>query len=993
MGRIKKLTKKSLRTLVRRDFGIARAKSIHAFQSEAIRSFHKYRKSLFIAPTGSGKSFIYQVPAISFWASGIVLVISPLIALTRDQIDKLSSAASRAIKQRKIRIEKLERKTKLSNEGLQIYFVSPEVLDADAHIFNQLLKRGKEIRMLVLDEAHLLVSWGLSFRDKYLNIHRLWNNLKAFDPMILCLTADNNHYIRNELTKTFEFDARMVKEYLGKHRQRLLTAKVLEDRGELDANLLNYIHFLVHAREGKTCVVFCNSHSAAKYVYQFIRFAFPDWRLANNVILYHGALDSESREKLHEIMQKKHARIIVATSAIGIGVDYELDFAIHYGLPHGFSQYHQQVGRINRDSGKNADSADSVAILLCTGSELAHSLIQIPGTSEISKDLFVIRNLLQGKHNNLTVTDIENGLIVRRFISGQKQLKKGERQYIESFVGFLAAKDLIKRQADSMLVETTDFFKKKQGFPDPLILKEISEYLEYIRKERSTLASYVKAIAQRDELMHDLKPADSPQPTLNSTIFEAGLSNDIHGNLFKQGDFNLDAEIQAENTMLADDFRQRTVKVIASSEESQNELLAYKMVKSRRNHKPGRLSKAEIKNRDLALRQLSSHLEPGKKARIVITPWLPLLIGDAKKADKNLAEAFARILKEKRWFIIQEPAIARIPKKEQAAYLILLSHTPIPVRQFQQLCQQIKKTRSGIDKIIGFSFEMNETLSVRSRAPIISRHLAESCKLFLNNPIDQMVTALRIRANNITKKDIDGRGFDHGMARFLSYKRSKLFTYAAYQNPILGFTPKRYPIDKSRPYIKCEIRKIRKALNDKTADAGATSADADPILTARLGYVPIASGILDEAWHSNRRWKTLDSLTRGKKILGKSYGPLLYKLPCRFDKLLPADGVQDEYSGRVKAFGLDGREMAKLIRQFPYDDIGLLRAVFDYCKINRIKVSELATRMDMPPHRLSKLIHSGGLKSLSPPEYRRLLKFVEGDRRISSFVQRQLGIE
>lgn len=965
---------------MRRDFGAAKAKSIRTFQSEAIQVFHKYQKGLFVAPTGSGKSLIYQVPAISFWESGIVLVIAPLIALTSDQIDKLKNVAGDAIKRRKIRIEKLEKKTKLSDRGLQIYFASPEVLDADSFIFRQLMRRGEDIRMLVLDEAQLLVSWGLSFRDKYINIHRLWNNLKAFEPTILCLTADNNYYVRNELIKTFELGTRMIKEYSGKHRRRLLTAKILEDRSELDTNLLNFIHFLIYEKDDKNCVVYCNSHSNAKYVYQLIRFAIKDWRTADQIILYHGGLGAESREKLHEVMQKKHARVIVATSAIGIGVDYEIDFAIHYGLPHGYSQYHQQVGRIKRDSKDDIKGEFAVAILLCTRSELASSLIQVPGSAEITKDLNVIRNLLQGQHNNLTIADVENGLMVRRFIAGQKQLKRGERQYIESLVQYLMAKELIKSKADSTFAEPTDFFHRGQDFPNPLIFTGISEYLEYIRSERSTLVSYVKAIAQRDELMQDLKPADSPLPTLNSTIFEAGLTNDIHGGLFEQGDFKLAVETQAENSLLVQEFREKTVKSIASSEENQYELFAFKMVKAGSKHKPGRLAAFETANRARALEQLSVYLEPSSKARVIVAPWLPVLIGDPKQADKNLTKVFAKVLKTKGWFVVEEPTVAGIPKKEQAAYLVLLSHHPIPAMQFQQLCREIKKTRSGIDKIIGFSFEMKEAPSVQSRAPVISFHLVESCKLFLHNPIDQMVTALRIRANDITRKDIGGRGFDHGMACLMSNLRSKLFTYAAYENPILGFTPKRYPIDKnSRPHIKREIKKIRKAIHDKTADGTATSIDALPILTARLGYVPIASGILDAAWHSNKRWRTLDSLTHPKKILGKYYKPLLYKLPCRFEKSLPAGGVQNEYSGRVKAFGLDGKEITKLIEQFPYDEVELLEAALEYWTVRGLKESEIAAKIGMAPYRLSKLIH-GKLKSISSKEYRRLLKLVEDMR-------------
>lgn len=317
-------------------------------QREVIDGLLEGRSMLAVFPTGGGKSLCYQLPALMI--EGVTLVISPLIALMKDQVDALKSkgVAAARLDSSLTTEEYKEVMDGLRSGSLKLLYVAPERLANEG--FRQQLSRLK-IGMVAIDEAHCISEWGHNFRPDYLKLAKLCRDLRV--PRVLCLTATATPGVSEDIRREFGI-GEPDHIQLSFHR-RNLDLKVspmasaerkpwlLKRLGEVDGAVVVYVTLQQTAEEVAT---YLKKHGVSAQA-------------------YHAGLPSEFREEAQEKFMAGETRVIVATIAFGMGIDKaDIRAVFHYNLPKSLENYSQETGRAGRD-GK-----PSVCEMLACGDDL-----------------------------------------------------------------------------------------------------------------------------------------------------------------------------------------------------------------------------------------------------------------------------------------------------------------------------------------------------------------------------------------------------------------------------------------------------------------------------------------------------------------------------------------------------------------------------------------------------------------------------------------------
>ncbi|WP_208558763.1 RecQ family ATP-dependent DNA helicase [Marinilactibacillus kalidii] len=312
-------------------------------QEEAILAALQSQDSLVMLPTGSGKSICYQLPG--YMKEGLVVIVSPLLSLMQDQVEKLKANGERqvaALNSLSSRAEKNRIFKQL--HLLKFLYISPEMIQ-----FDFLMQRLKQLKiaLFVVDEAHCISQWGMDFRPDYLKMGEIRRKLN--NPTTMALTATATESVRNEIKESLHMNHEETQEIIHSVDRKAIKLKV----AICDGNKKERLTELVNQLKGAG-VIYFSSKKLADEIAETLR---TDHGLKAES--YHSDLTVDDKVKVQQQFIDNTIQLICATSAFGMGIDKpDIRFVIHYHMPANPEMYLQEIGRCSRD-GK-----EGIAILL-----------------------------------------------------------------------------------------------------------------------------------------------------------------------------------------------------------------------------------------------------------------------------------------------------------------------------------------------------------------------------------------------------------------------------------------------------------------------------------------------------------------------------------------------------------------------------------------------------------------------------------------------------
>ena len=309
-------------------------------QEPVIENLLEGKNSFVIMPTGGGKSLCYQLPALI--SSGTAIVVSPLIALMKNQVDAIrgisyqsgiahvlnSSLTKTAIQQ--VKLDIIGGVTKL-------LYVAPESLVKEDTI--EFLKTV-ELSFLAIDEAHCISEWGHDFRPEYRNLRIMLQKIKKNLP-IIALTATATPKVQEDILKNLKIpDATLFKASFNRPN---LYYEVQPKTENVESDIIRF----VKQNEGKSGIIYCLSRKKVEKLAQTLQ--------VNNIkaIPYHAGLDNKTRARNQDLFLTEDCDVVVATIAFGMGIDKpDVRFVIHHDIPKSIESYYQETGRAGRDGGE-----------------------------------------------------------------------------------------------------------------------------------------------------------------------------------------------------------------------------------------------------------------------------------------------------------------------------------------------------------------------------------------------------------------------------------------------------------------------------------------------------------------------------------------------------------------------------------------------------------------------------------------------------------------
>ena len=330
------MTKKNLTDALKKYFGFDKFKGD---QEAIIRNVLAGRNTFVLMPTGGGKSLCYQLPSLLM--DGTAIVISPLIALMKNQVDVISNLSEVSgtahylnSSLNKAAIDQV--KADILSGTTKLLYVAPESLTKEENV--EFLKSVK-ISFYAIDEAHCISEWGHDFRPEYRRIRPIINEIG--DAPVIALTATATDKVRTDIKKSLGIlDA---EEFKSSFNRPNLYYEVRPKTKDVDKDIIKFIK----QHPGKSGIIYCLSRKKVEELAAILR--------ANDIKAqaYHAGLDSVTRSQTQDDFLMEKIDVIVATIAFGMGIDKpDVRFVIHYDIPKSLEGYYQETGRAGRDGGE-----------------------------------------------------------------------------------------------------------------------------------------------------------------------------------------------------------------------------------------------------------------------------------------------------------------------------------------------------------------------------------------------------------------------------------------------------------------------------------------------------------------------------------------------------------------------------------------------------------------------------------------------------------------
>lgn len=307
-------------------------------QDEVVQAIMAGRDAMGIMPTGGGKSLCYQLPALC--RPGLTVVVSPLIALMKDQVDALQTRGipAAAINSSLGAEEYRQVMQALRYGELKIVYVAPERFAQEGFMT---LLRGLQISLLAVDEAHCLSQWGHDFRPDYLRLGRVREALGY--PQTVALTATATAHVREDILTTLQLKEPAVV-ISGFARDNLDFAIT-----HCESRKAKFERIQQVVSRWKTGIIYCSTRKNVMLVFEELSSRHV------NVVAYHAGMTDEEREFSQNAFVSGRADVVVATNAFGMGIDRpDVRFVVHFEIPGSVEAFYQEAGRAGRDGNPSA---------------------------------------------------------------------------------------------------------------------------------------------------------------------------------------------------------------------------------------------------------------------------------------------------------------------------------------------------------------------------------------------------------------------------------------------------------------------------------------------------------------------------------------------------------------------------------------------------------------------------------------------------------------
>tara|TARA_R100000353_G_scaffold176126_2_gene149448 strand:+ start:42398 stop:44641 length:2244 start_codon:yes stop_codon:yes gene_type:complete len=318
-------------------FGFTRFKGL---QEEVIKSILEGNNTFVIMPTGGGKSLCYQLPALM--EDGTAIVVSPLIALMKNQVDALRALSSEegiahVLNSSLNKTEVRKVKSDIESGVTKLLYVAPESLTKDEYVD---FLQTQKISFMAIDEAHCISEWGHDFRPEYRNLKRIIERIGEDIP-IIGLTATATPKVQEDILKNLNMpDANTFKASFNRPN---LYYEIRPKTKNVNADIIRF----VKKNEGKSGIIYCLSRKRVEELAQTLQ--------VNGIkaVPYHAGLDAKTRVKHQDMFLMEDVDVVVATIAFGMGIDKpDVRFVIHNDIPKSIESYYQETGRAGRDGGE-----------------------------------------------------------------------------------------------------------------------------------------------------------------------------------------------------------------------------------------------------------------------------------------------------------------------------------------------------------------------------------------------------------------------------------------------------------------------------------------------------------------------------------------------------------------------------------------------------------------------------------------------------------------